>query len=679
MRNYPNERCKEIIQILLDCDTHLTVCHIAERLDVSSRTIRNDLQLLEDFFRDYKGIEILKKPRVGIRLLVDDEGKELLQDMVKNNKAYLQPYSAEMRQMHIIKRLLQSEGSYKMQVLANELHVSRITIYKDLEEVETWLRRFHLTLHRKQNYGIEVLGDEKNWRKAASELLTVFKDDYELKKKLAFEESYPANSRLEYENYIQIKHLFPAIDISKIEAILKAAEKMMGFAFADIAYDGLVVHIAISIQRLMQEKDVKMDDKQLSMMKGQKEFEIARWIADRVEMAYGISIPESEAAYIGLHVLGSKVQQLYRMDEAKDILQNMDHDITRLAEEVISLIGNILSVDFSKDEKLLIGLVLHLRPAINRLKYGLSLRNPLLEDIKENYPSVFGAAWATSVLFEKHFGVKVSEEEVGYLAIHIGASLERAKGNVRVVVVCSSGIGTAQLVAVRLEKALPSIEIVNIISAHEAAQMREADFDFIITTIPLRYDGKPVVHINPMVGEADIAKIKKYMRNIESTRKFNREALENRLNDLFEPEFIFTGFKGSSKEEIITALGKTLIDHDCVCPEFLQTALERERITSTAIGKGVAIPHGSQEYVKRPKIAMAVMENPVLWAGSQVEIVFLLALKFNSGNSIKKFFGRFHTILDSEEILDKIKRCSTSKEIYDVLVRKDDSCEGTYQ
>jgi len=672
MSNIPSVRCGEILDILINKDEPITIDSIAEKLNVSNRTVRNDLEELQEYLISTNKGEIVKKPRIGIWIETSTEGRRFLRNVVEKSKNYIQPFSPERRQLYIIRRLLQSSETVTMQLLADELYVSRVTIHKDLEQVDKWLSDYDLTLKRKQNFGIEIEGNESNWRRATAELLTILKNDEELKNMLLDSQDIYSSSRLGFENYIQLKELFHNINVKKIEQILNDAEEKMDFQLTDEAYEGLLIHIAISLERLKQRKDIKMDEKSLKAIREQKEFEMAKWISKQLENEFNIEIPICEIGYIALHVLGAKVQQNFNNNITKNVLDNMDEDILNLTKDIISLIGNILSVDFSDDEKLLIGLVLHLRPTINRIKHGLSLRNPILNDIKNNYPSVFGAAWATSVLFEKHFGIKVNEEEVGYLALHIGAALERINKKTRAVIVCSSGIGTSQLVGVRLQKSLSNLEILDIISAHDLSKIKDNNFDFIISTISLEYNLKPVIHISPLVNERDIDRIKKYITNIENTKTFKNKVTHDPMLELFNEKFVHSKIQVRSKEDIINKLGKALVNGGYVTKDFIASALDREGITSTAVGKGVAIPHGIQEYVLKPAIAMATLEKAITWGDNKVDVVFLLALKFSSGNSTRHFFKRFYAILDNDDILAKIRNSDSPDIIYNILIGKDE-------
>lgn len=72
------------------------------------------------------------------------------------------------------------------------------------------------------------------------------------------------------------------------------------------------------------------------------------------------------------------------------------------------------------------GLGLHIKAVMNRMKYGLNIRNPLLKDIKTSYPYAFELALTASDILSRHLGAPIHEDETGYLAIHFGAALNRS-------------------------------------------------------------------------------------------------------------------------------------------------------------------------------------------------------------------------------------------------------------
>ena len=98
---------------------------------------------------------------------------------------------------------------------------------------------------------------------------------------------------------------------------------------------------------------------------------------------------------------------------------------------------------------------MHLKPAINRHTFGMTVRNPMLEDIKNNYPLAFEAGIIAAMALDETFGVTIDENEVAYLALHIGAAIERKKATNKpkqCYIVCASGVGSAQLIKYRIKR-----------------------------------------------------------------------------------------------------------------------------------------------------------------------------------------------------------------------------------
>ncbi|HCD09048.1 MAG TPA: transcription antiterminator BglG, partial [Thermoanaerobacter sp.] len=356
------DRILEIINMLLNSEQPLTVDYIANTLKVSNKTIRNDLKKAEEFVQQ-KGVKIIKKPRVGIVLEGPRNKKLELVDEIKKSLDFEEPFSPEARKNYILKRLFMSKGSVTIKELAEELYVSRITIHKDLQSVEKWLNKFNLKLLKKPNYGIEVVGDEENWRNAVASLIVLTKEQKELKEFLYNDYT----GRIDYRTLMQLRELFD-IDYKQLEKIVSNAESKLKFRFSDEAFISLVIHVAISIERLKHKKDVKLSKAVLNNLKQKDEYVIAQQMAKEIEEKFNVVLSESEIGYIVLHIIGTKMQQ----NKIEDVnLELEDEESIELAvimsKEIINIAERALSLDLSNDKQLLNGLILHLRPTINRL------------------------------------------------------------------------------------------------------------------------------------------------------------------------------------------------------------------------------------------------------------------------------------------------------------------------
>jgi len=643
------DRILEIINMLLNSEQPLTVDYIANTLKVSNKTIRNDLKKAEEYVQQ-KGVKIIKKPRVGIVLEGLRNKKLELADEIKKSLDFEEPFSPEARKNYILKRLFMSKGSVTIKELAEELYVSRITIHKDLQSVEKWLNKFNLKLLKKPNYGIEVVGDEENWRNAVASLIVLTKEQKELKEFLYNDYT----GRIDYRTLMQLKELFD-IDYKQLEKIVSNAESKLKFRFSDEAFISLVIHVAISIERLKHKKDVKLSKAVLNNLKQKDEYVIAQQMAKEIEEKFNVVLSESEIGYIVLHIIGTKMQQ----NKIEDVnLELEDEESIELAvimsKEIINIAERALSLDLSNDKQLLNGLILHLRPTINRLKYGLTLRNPLLNDIKENYPEIYGVAWMTSVVFEKYLGKKVAEEEIGYIALHLGAAVERAKKPLKALVVCTTGIGTAQLLAARLEKSFKQIEIKDIVSSVSLHESILNDIDIVISTVPIEIN-KPFINISPLLTQNDIKRLDEFIQAL------------NKRSNLIDTQLLDVDGIYLKKEDLLNKVCMELHKKGYVKEEYIQDVITREKIASTAIGNGIAIPHGLPEHVNKSVFTVVRLKNPIAWDEEKVDMLFMISLTQSDIAKSRYIFRKLYNKLESPEFVENIKKAKNREEIIKLL------------
>ena len=107
---------------------------------------------------------------------------------------------------------------------------------------------------------------------------------------------------------------------------------------------------------------------------------------------------------------------------------------------------------------------LHLIPLANRIINQVNLKNPMMNQIKMEYPDAFGIAYMCNSLFKKYFNHLLSEDELAYLAIHIESMIEQEEQAIKTILVCSQGIGVSQLLASRIQTTFSKIKIIDVIA-----------------------------------------------------------------------------------------------------------------------------------------------------------------------------------------------------------------------
>jgi fructose-specific phosphotransferase system IIA component len=131
---------------------------------------------------------------------------------------------------------------------------------------------------------------------------------------------------------------------------------------------------------------------------------------------------------------------------------------------------------------------------------------------------------------------------------------------------------------------------------------------------------------------------------------------------------VVTDLKGNSKEDIINAL----VDLIGSSPKVLDTEkvrqaiFEREKLMSTGVGNGFAIPHGKTDAVSDIIAAFAVTSEPIDYQSldeKPVRLVFLLVGKDNMVGPHIKLLSRISRLMNKEQFRDRLLGLRTSREI----------------
>lgn len=147
------------------------------------------------------------------------------------------------------------------------------------------------------------------------------------------------------------------------------------------------------------------------------------------------------------------------------------------------------------------------------------------------------------------------------------------------------------------------------------------------------------------------------------------------LGKMTNEKLVLLNSKCSTKEEVIKKLIEKLYEEKVITSkeEFFDAVMEREAHSPTGLERGVAIPHGKSQIVKKAAFAVARLEKPITdWEsvteGNQVDLVFLLAIpKAEEGSTHLKLLAELSTALMYEDFTTNIKNAKNSKELLDAL------------
>ncbi|MDT2613271.1 BglG family transcription antiterminator [Enterococcus dongliensis] len=296
---------------------------------------------------------------------------------------------------------------------------------------------------------------------------------------------------------------------------------------------------------------------------------------------------------------------------------------------LIQKVSEGLQTDLTQDGRLEEDLVVHLYQLILRLEAQSSVVNPLIEEIKQTYPALYGVVWFALADFCKPYQIALSDDEVGFVSIHFQAAVERVKKMHKILFVCPNGIGTSSFISAKIRRILPDVNSIETATISTLKEMDLSDVDFIISTVEVPDIEKTVVQISPMVTVKDMKRIMNHYIDLiiaREQKKLPKSEMANETKNFIAKNILFQNF--STKEAAL----KFLLDQQTFLNEelreqFESSVWERERLQSTYLDNGFAIPHGSPEFVEETTITILILDKPINWGNQKVDIIVLLMIK----------------------------------------------------
>lgn len=144
------------------------------------------------------------------------------------------------------------------------------------------------------------------------------------------------------------------------------------------------------------------------------------------------------------------------------------------------------------------------------------------------------------------------------------------------------------------------------------------------------------------------------------------------MEDILAPNAVVAKLHATSKKQLLQELSKAAADVFGVeSREIFDILLERERLGSTGVGGGLAIPHGKFAKLDRLHGMFARLDKPVEFDAIDdrpVDLVFLLLAPESAGADHLKALARISRIMRDAELCDKLRGSDSSDAIYALLM-----------
>ncbi|MCI8605944.1 MAG: PTS transporter subunit EIIA [Hungatella sp.] len=642
-----------ILNCLLSGETY-TILQIAANVGLSEKTVRTKIDQMNRWLTQHDMGRIEKKQGTGIWLEMDERQWKNLQAYLDRGQSLDSAVQPDDRRKQVIGKLLKlkSGQTTTLAQLADSLYLSAPTIGGLLREVSPWFEERSLKIASIRSKGVCLVGDEYNFRIAIKDYII---------------ELMPEVMEALLASYA------PGIDISRIRRIVLEAENAWRVELADTSFKMVWIMACLSMARR------RLGDKAVFSTREENiehynEYSFAESIYQRIEQAYEIKISDDDTVLLAVLLLSARKLKNFSSIQDTDYARQYDRDLGKFVRLVIETIDSVLDIDLSEDQLLYESLLLHMRSAIFRMKYSTAVGDNISKYVKSEYKQTFLATWSTSNLFEEYYDVQVTEDELAGIALYIQAAIiRRKKGKpLTALLISEGGMAASQLNIERLKYSISEITEIRAVSYHDFKLRQYQDVDVIINTSGNEIGDDRVVSVGERLNDQGIEAIRQKVNQIFYFRKKPEFHFNNLCHQLFEVDLFLLRPKVRDKDQLITMMVKKLEDKGDVTPAYLQSVFDRERATTTSIGRGIAIPHGNMAEVNESRIVVAILEEPIVWHDDMVDVVFLLAVKMNTKFEIrrtKQFYKDFLQLTDNDENMEAIKRMGSTLDIYQYFIK----------
>lgn len=399
----------------------------------------------------------------SVGIFITTSAKKKIPEHVKLNKKIQYEYTAHERQKLILILLFTSYEPIYVKDLITVTKASRNSCLNDLKAIKQQARQYRLTINYERSKGYYIHGPEFELRKWFVNAFTFQKDnDFSTELMSIWKEANPCLIET-VEHNVQL---------------LQVLQNDLDVQLNPESIEELTWHIAFFLERMKQGEYVFLTKDEKLALENNRAYKGAELLSQELFNSNQLSVPEDEIYYLTIFLLSLRSlsdSPMSTVNGLEDVVRKMVIDFQRYA-----------CIEFEHFRAVEENLLIHIRPAFYRLKYGISAKNPLTKSIKEKYGDVFELTKKVLPHLERFVGAAINDDEAAYITMHFGGWMRKEGSQPaerkHALIVCSSGIGTSQILKSQLETLFSTLDFEVVTSIEESI----TNADLIFTTVSLQ-------------------------------------------------------------------------------------------------------------------------------------------------------------------------------------------------
>lgn len=478
---------------LLNFEEYVSAKYLSKALYVSTKTVYRMIKKINELFLEEK----------QEALIISEPGKgHKLSDSFRNKNLHsIVEFTEENSLNELVLALLFNHPKKINRAVLNTQFLSNSSIERRLKKINEIVNKYNIRLKVNRDY-LWVIGDEIDLRRAINSI---------------FLETNKLNSLGEIG--IELN----AIDKHFIDQQINLIEEMLG-EYISYPYDiTIYTHIYLVIKRyrdgevhyLENQEPLEKDEQQL-MEANPRMKTVAHEIIRNIKNYLSLDMDPLETYFLFQNIYSINVQKR----ESSNVDKKLAEEITKKFIVDYFSISDISLLPLSRS--LYDDLYQHILPMLSRLRAGIKIENNLLDELVLEYRSTFIKVQeiAQTINGELMFDTKMNDAEMGYLTLYFEKYKLDSQENLNVLLVCSTGVGTSELLKVRVQQKFPNLNIIATMSQRQVKKNQEfilKNVDIIFSTIrvPFTLGNIPVLTISPLLTDKDTQNINYSLKELE--------------------------------------------------------------------------------------------------------------------------------------------------------------------
>lgn len=625
---------EELINYLYTHNEKVTANILSKALNLSIRTIKSYIAELN----------------MNYPSLISSSNRGYVIDKVKAN-SLLQykddiPQDYESRCIYIIKKtLLEKQDYIDIFDLCEELFISYSTLKKDIYKMNTSFANFKITFSSENNK-LHVGGSEQNKRKLISHVMS---------------EEVSGN----FLNLTLLQESFPDYDLDDACTLIKDICKQHHYYLNDFSCVNFILHVTIMVSRINHGNHI-INNNELIQVTNKNDEKIAKELCLALEQVFNVSFNSSEI--LEIYIL-FKNNANYINNENENVSLLVSDEIIQITKNIIKNVDELFFINLDSDN-FITPFMLHLKNLKNRLIKNNLLKNPMLDSIKISCPTIYDISTFIAYQLTLSFHENVNEDEIAFIALHVGTEIERQKKEetkVSCLLLCHEYLNITSTLHKKIMMDFgDQLTIQKSISFEN--EILGNNFDLLITTVPvLESTNYFTVLLPPFPMSYEKNKILDAIIRIENTKK--SQILTNNLNFYFNEKLFYSMNEDISKSAVINELAERMINLGYVEENFKEEIWKRETASSTAF-MNIAIPHPMKMSAYKTSIGVVISHKGIDWGNQHfVNVVFMIAFNKIDNKHFHALYESLVLLFNEPIVISEIKKCKNFNDFKDIVIK----------